>query len=362
MVKNMCHRHNDTNLTRIDKYIRLTNNVDEIERTTEVIPIFKKLFKDYDMKNTESIDNANVVFFNKLDDYNRIDKCLLKTPKLIYGLNTIDHFCSKPGLYKLLKNNLDSKTLHEVIPISYITNNTESYLKLLRNINKLLKEGTIFIMKKDVQQQKGLLITNKIKDITSSYKNKYYIIQHLLQNPYILNGRKFNLRIYMMVYIDNKSKISLYRYYDGLIYYTPEYFEKKSLSLGKNITTGYIDRSVYLENPLTIQELYDYIGVTQSKKLDQSINYLFHHLCSSIKIDIKKYENFKECDVKHRKFCVFGCDLAVDDELNVKIMEINKGPDLHFKDEKDRSVKFSMIKDLWSIVNHRNQSGFLHIV
>ena len=35
------------------------------------------------------------------------------------------------------------------------------------------------------------------------------------------------------------------------MYYTPELFEKNSSDLKKNITTGYIDRQIYIDNPLT---------------------------------------------------------------------------------------------------------------
>ena len=351
--------HIATHVSHGKKYIRLTK---DFSNTTNVIQIFQDVFNEYALKETSCIDDADILFFYKLDDYNKFNKCLLKSPKLIYGLNTIDHFCSKSGLYKLLKNYLSPKVLHDVIPISYITNDYESFSKLLNNVHKFLNEDVIFIMKKDLQQQKGLSITNNVDDIKNSYKNKYYIVQHLLQNPYLINGRKINLRIYMLIYI-HQQKIHFYRYHDGFMYYTPENFKEKSLELKHNITTGYIDREVYIDNPLTIQDFYIYLRENSSQKLEKNINNLFFYICSCIKKNIIKYENFKECNITHKKFCVFGCDLAIDDTLGVKIMEINKGPDLNFKDEKDRVVKLSMIKDVWEIVNNNKQkNGFLRII
>ena len=39
------------------------------------------------------------------------------------------------------------------------------------------------------------------------------------------------------------------------------------------------------------------------------------------------------------KFQIFGADIAPDENLNVTIMEINKGPDIGFKDERDGNLK-----------------------
>ena len=41
-----------------------------------------------------------------------------------------------------------------------------------------------------------------------------------------------------------------------VFYHTPKFFDYNSIDL-KNITTGYIDRQVYVENPLTTQDFRD---------------------------------------------------------------------------------------------------------
>ena len=52
---------------------------------------------------------------------------------------------------------------------------------------------------------------------------------------------------------------------------------------------------------------------------------------------------------KHFKFQVFGADIAPDEDLKVTLMEINKGPDLGFKDGRDGDLKKSMVQDLFKI-------------
>ena len=44
-------------------------------------------------------------------------------------------------------------------------------------------------------------------------------------------------------------------------------------------------------------------------------------------------------------FELFGCDIAVNSVLTVKIMEINKGPDLGPKSPEDAKLKSDYVKD-----------------
>ena len=48
------------------------------------------------------------------------------------------------------------------------------------------------------------------------------------------------------------------------------------------------------------------------------------------------------------KFVIMGADIAVDKDLSVKLMEINKGPDLGYKDKRDGSVKYNLIKNTFA--------------
>jgi len=53
----------------------------------------------------------------------------------------------------------------------------------------------------------------------------------------------------------------------------------------------------------------------------------------------------------HVRFQLFGADLAPDANLGVKLMEINKGPDLDAKDERDKQVKLNVQRDIFTIVD-----------
>ena len=49
-------------------------------------------------------------------------------------------------------------------------------------------------------------------------------------------------------------------------------------------------------------------------------------------------------------FQLFGTDIAPDEKLNVHLIEINKGPDMSGKDERDRKLKFNVVEDIFEKV------------
>ena len=56
------------------------------------------------------------------------------------------------------------------------------------------------------------------------------------------------------------------------------------------------------------------------------------------------------------RFQLFGCDVAPDSKLGCKLMEINKGPDMNAKDERDKQVKTTVQTDIFNIVEDNNLS------
>ena len=74
--------------------------------------------------------------------------------------------------------------------------------KIKKNTNKMS------ITKNNYQRQEGLEIHTKLDTILKS-RDKYILVQELLQDPYLVSGRKINLRVYVLVIKDNYSNIKL---------------------------------------------------------------------------------------------------------------------------------------------------------
>ena len=230
-------------------------------------------------------------------------------------------------------------------------------LKLEYDVNK------IYIMKKNVQRQEGLKITNNKDEIINGYKSKYILVQELLQDPYLISGRKTNMRLYLLI-ICYMGKVSAFVYNDGFMYYTKDLFVKNSLEDGPNITTGYIDRQVYVDNPLTLNDLRTYLDtnrpnmttaeknvISQGYKLsDYYFNKIYVMLRDVLMAFVGKICSGKNFTDKQFTYQLFGVDVAMSDSLNPTIMEINKGPDMGSKDERDGAVKTGVVYNTLKLI------------
>ena len=215
-------------------------------------------------------------------------------------------------------------------------------------------------------------ITSDYDEILNGKNNGYILVQELLQNPYLINGRKINLRMYVLVHFVNK-KMRVYVFDYGFMYYTPELFEKESLDPKHNITTGYIDRKVYEVNPLTHKDFQKYLDsdreltkmekkvILSGNKLSDHVFYRIYNLLTEV---FEAYDDKFESTPTNNSFILFGIDIAVGDDLEAKIIEVNKGPDLGAKDKRDETLKKNCFRDILKIVGilNNDNNNFIRLI
>lgn len=282
-------------------------------------------------------------------------------------IDNVDSLVAKESLWKGLIKYYGIEKACEFVPRSYVVSSTDDMHRLMSDY----KNNKLYIMKKNLQQQKGLKITNNLNDILNAKQENFKIIQELLQNPYLINGHKINLRCYVLVICKNKE-INVYVYDDGFMYYTKKPFKENDIDMDKNITTGYIDRKIYDMNPLTHKNFKNFLddkkrklsGVEKNLYLStgeniseicfRRIKELIRNVYIAFATKICNSEKFKD----NTMFQLFGVDIALDNALYPMIMEINKGPDLSIKDEKDGILKKNMVDDMLRIVGSIDNNKF----
>lgn len=274
---------------------------------------------------------------------------------IIFILHNSDELTSKSAIWGNLVNYYGRGMAELIMPNGYRLN------KDLDLFKKEYDDNKIYIMKKDIQRQEGLMITNDYNKILEGNKEGYVIVQELLQNPYLVDGRKINMRVYLLLVCEN-GKLDVYAHQNGFMYYTKVPFVKNSLNSDVNITTGYIDRSVYDKNPLTLVDFKNYLdnGERRLTMIEQRVmlnhklsDFVFGRIYETISklvdsVRDKLCENSKISQFK--SFQLYGVDVALSDDLDVRIMEVNKGPDLGSKDDRDMHVKLSVIRDMFKVV------------
>jgi hypothetical protein len=243
---------------------------------------------------------------------------------------------------------LSPTLVDQVYPKSYVTSVPDDVKRFTEDCHE---DNAVFIMKKDIQSQKGLYLTNDKKEVLKKL-DQYVVIQNFLKNPFTISGHKINMRVYMLVVITGKG-CQFYRYHDGFIYYTPEKVADGSLEHSKVITTGYIDRDIYKNNPLTHTEFEKHLGTHKYSILQSNIQSCIHCLKDTFQATFFTMNK----SINGTKFLVYGVDIAPDKHLNCKILEVNKGPNLAYHDDRDRRLKQQLLCDTFSLAMDGKKLG-----
>ena len=335
---------------------------------------YENIFKKYGIKQDEK--NCELYLPCSYDNpENEIQQFSLVKNAKYFIINNCDLIVAKDELWKGVVDHYGIDKAKTMLPCSYVLNSSED----LERFDREYDSNKLYIIKKNIQRQQGLKITNDRNEILNGSNEKYVIVQDLLQNPYIIGGRKTNMRFYVLVICQN-NKASVYVYNDGFLYYTPKKFIKGSSDSDVNITSGYVPRSVYETNPLSHEDLRKYLdgqnrslsnverdirnkGLQISKIYFERIYNLIKSVFSAFVGHFCKPNKLSE----NLTFQLFGVDVAVDNELNCTIMECNKGCDLNPKCPRDSVVKQNVVEDIFrlvEIINNKTnrENGFIKII
>jgi len=319
--------------------------------------IMSKVAKKYDMKNNKS---EYEYYFPC--EYNTCEERVKQfeseaSNKKIFLIDGCDWPASKIHLWKLLKEYYGNDTASTLMPQTFLLDDDNDLKEIKKHHSNNLKKRKdhMYILKNYAQRQEGLKIVQSYKDIMNGYDNGFYLVQDYLYNPFLISNRKTNFRYYTLIVCRNNA-IEGYIHKDGFVYYTPEYYDDSDPTFDKHITTGYIDRKVYEENPLTLDDFREHLEEIEeglSKKWDNNVNILMYQIIKAISTKVCKNKKLKH----HTLFQLFGSDVAPTADLDAYLMEINKGPDLSAKDERDKKVKTRVQEDIIKLINEVDENG-----
>ncbi|KAK3749516.1 hypothetical protein RRG08_043422 [Elysia crispata] len=230
--------------------------------------------------------------------------------------------------------------------------------------------GMIWIMKPAAKSQgRGIFLFRKLKDIIDWKKGEYqplsdpnaskdmpetYVVQRYIDNPYLIGGRKFDIRIYVLVVSFNPLKVWLYR--GGFARFSNTRFSMDSIEdTYIHLTNVAVQKTSPDFDPekgckWSAQQLRKYLsakhGTDMVKQLNLAIdNIIIKSLQSVQKIII----NDKHC------FEVYGYDVLLDDMLKPWLIEINASPSLTASGKEDYELKSGMLNDVLNVLDLENR-------
>ena len=297
----------------------------------------------------------------------------VKSGAKYYIIDNSDTISAKEWLWlNVLKHHGRTKAL-SMLPPSYVLYMKDDIQRFTNDYDK----NKIYIMKKNIQRQEGLKITKNKNEILNGNKAGYVLVQELLQDPYIIDGRKTNMRFYVLVICQAKN-IDVYLYNDGFMYYTKKPFKIGTLDADTNITTGYIEREVYAKNPLTHNDFRTYLDDpkrpltypehnirNQNMQISQIVFDRITQLFRDVFISFVGTINLNKKLQNNITFQLFGADIAVNDQLQPIIIEINKGCNLQAHDPRDSALKHAVVEDMLATIGAippTKTNGFIKIL
>ena len=275
--------------------------------------------------------------------------------KYIFGLNGCDTIVSKNKIWECLVKCYGREKARTLMPESYILDDPNEMMEFRRHFNP--NEKAIYILKKNVQRKEGLKLTRDFFEILNGADDEYRVAQKYITDLYLINDRKINLRIYLLIVIKNNS-VYFYLSRTGKCIYTNKKYNDNDLDFESNITSYHLDMSVYNENPRDFEQLRTYIDVKNKKEDDgkrlfNSIELLMKEVSLCLSKNFYQSKNIEGSIT----FQLFGADVIFDSELHPYLLEFNKGPDMSPRDVLDENMKNSVQSDMFKTVGIIPENG-----
>jgi hypothetical protein len=257
----------------------------------------------------------------------------------IFGIDGCDKIVSKNSLWTLLDQEYGREQASKIMPETYVLSNATD----MKEFEKNYDASNIYIMKKNIQRKKGIELTSDYYKIINAKYEKYRIVQEFKES-YLVNNRKFNLRYYLLIVCrDNHTYVYLHKY-NKILYTSKTVADSKDnrMDFASNITNSYdVPNNIYQSHPYNLTEL---CKLVSADKLDNDINDLFKLFSRAIVLPLNNIVSIKD----NSKFQLFGIDIIVARDMKPYILEINKGPDMKPKDDRDKKMKLKVLNDMFS--------------
>jgi hypothetical protein len=219
----------------------------------------------------------------------------------------------------------------KIFPKSFILPDDLEELKKDKNEQYILKKIWSYA-------RKGVELYNDKNKIIKEHKN-FDLAQVYIKNPLLINGYKFNIRIYMVTYCG----LGNFLYLHGYNGFTQNKFDYNSMDRTKKINQAYPDDIVYIKNKLPRTTI----------DLEKRLNIDFKKIIKILSLKLKKILKSSSnlcCKEDNGNYNIYGLDVEILDNLDPIIIEINSSPSLNF----DVEWKNKLIKKMKFDIKNKN--------
>ena len=354
----------------------------------------------------ETCNRGGIFLIKSLENCNIIWKLMNSTKmrELIRAINNsqkYNHFPStfqlgrKDYLYKHIRNcKRIFPDLYNFAPPTYILPSDAENFEFDFKKNR----KNLWIVKPvNLSRGRGVHLLKGESEFKNLYKkslnpnNLQYLISKYIDKPHLINKKKYDLRIYVI--ITSFSPLRIYLYDDGLVRFATENYKKgdynnvfihlTNYSINKN-NVNYKPNSNIEKDKIEIGEedenndeneiddnfskwsLFEYRNYFKKNNKLQIMDKIWKQIQDIIiKTILSVSEDYyKETSINKMNslFELYGFDILIDENFRAWLIEVNVNPSLHCTSQLDISIKTDLITDIFNVVgiipyNHNNSNG-----
>uniref|UniRef100_A0A8C5M3P0 Tubulin--tyrosine ligase-like protein 5 n=1 Tax=Leptobrachium leishanense TaxID=445787 RepID=A0A8C5M3P0_9ANUR len=207
----------------------------------------------------------------------------------------------------------------------------------------------------------GIKVIDSMKEVS---KRETAVVSSYISNPLLINGYKFDLRLYVLV--TSYSPLVIYLYQDGLTRFATEKYQPTGDSLR--------NKFMHLTNTSVNKKSSKYVNSDDQEVEDHgnlwSLSALLRYLKESGKdtafllrkiedIIIKTIISAEKSHVappesypphKNNSFELYGFDILIDDTLKPWLLEVNESPALSYDNPMSFKIKTHLLADTLTLV------------
>ncbi|SBS84508.1 ATP-dependent DNA helicase UvrD, putative (UvrD) [Plasmodium ovale curtisi] len=195
-------------------------------------------------------------------------------------------------------------------------------------------------------------VVNTASPPAGAVGGEHYVVQEYISNPLLIGGKKFDIRLYVLVL--SYSPLTIYIYRSGFARFSHSYFRNEknnmnditmhltNVSIQKN-TQGYDDT---VGGKWFLRELFLYMKSRYGQdKIMTMIKNIESCIVQSFLAVHKVIINDKNC------FELYGFDILIDSTLKPWLIEVNSSPSFSANTTDDYNLKFNLLDELMTLIN-----------
>ncbi|KAK2711574.1 tubulin monoglutamylase TTLL4-like isoform X2 [Artemia franciscana] len=242
-------------------------------------------------------------------------------------------------------------------------------LKSLRKAWKKTSSDVPWIIKPPASARgQGIKVIHRWDQLSSA---RPLVVQEYKNNPYLISGTKFDIRMYVL--ITSFDPLKIYLYEDGLVRFASMKYSSEMTSLGDNFIhlTNYsinkhCDQYIHNEDAgackgskWTLKSLWNYLR-NEGADVDELLMRIRDLVIKTVVSGEGVVNRLCNENLKSTYQCyeLLGFDILLDTELRPWLLEVNISPSLHSSSSLDVTVKGPLIREVFNLARFHFPSKF----